>query len=127
MNYNSDNKMNKRKHCSKKIIPMVAPRLKHHRVDPYKVIDNSDEISNDIYNRLGDNALDKDVDNALVELILGCGIGEKKMYGFDCSKITSEHFNEMKASNNKKSNMLIPIVIVVVIIIAILVYLKYKK
>lgn len=117
--------MNRRKQCAKKIIPMFAPRLKHPRVDPYKVIDNADEISNAIYDKLGDNTLDKDVDNALVELILGCGIGEKKMYGFDCSKITSEHFNEMKKMS--KSNMFGIILVLVIIVVAVLIYLKYKN
>src|SRR5579872_191878 len=95
----------KRDQCSKNIIPKVASKLKHPRVNPLKVINNAEYISNVIYNRLGDNALDRDVDNSLVEIIAGCGIGQKRVLGVDCSRITSEHFNDMNGSKNTNKQM----------------------
>ena len=130
---NSNNKMNKREHCYKKLIQTVASRLKHPKISPMKVIDNSEYIANNIYNQLGDNALDRDVDNALIEVISGCSIGQKRVMGFDCSKITrnDEGFDNkvksgghgrMKLSGDKKLPIWVPIIGLVIAMILVFIY-----
>jgi hypothetical protein len=128
MNNNSNNKMNKREHCYKKMIPMVASRLKHPKISPIKVIENSEHIANAIYNKMGDNCLDRDVDNSLIEIISGCSIGEKRVMGFDCSKITNEGFNNkvkssrQKLSGDKKLPIWVPIIGLVIAMILVYIY-----
>src|SRR5271168_2507730 len=100
--------MNKRDHCSKKMIPMIASKLRHPKVDPVKVMNNSEYIANAVYNKLGDNALPNDVDNALIEVITACGIGQRNVLGVDCSRLTTENFRSgmnknMRNNRNMKS------------------------
>ena len=127
----TNDRLSKRKQCSKKIIPKVASKIRHPRISPMKIIYNSEEISNAIYNRLGDNALDKDVDNALIEIITGCSIGQDKVLGFDCSKITSGR--EMSGKREKFSEVgsviltILLIGLVIFIIFAILTFLAFRK
>lgn len=124
--------MNKRAHCSKKMIPMIASKLKHPRVDPMKVMDNSDYIANAVYNKLGDNALPNDVDNALIEVITACGIGQRNVLGVNCEKITTEGFKnnmnkKMKSMPGEKSKLFGIIVLVVVVVIVLCLLKKYMK
>src|SRR5271156_794136 len=97
--------MNKRDHCSKKMIPMIASKLRHPKVDPVKVMNNSEYIANAVYNKLGDNALPNDVDNALIEVITACGIGQRNVLGVNCEKITTEGFANNMKNNKMKSKM----------------------
>jgi hypothetical protein len=125
--------MNKRQHCAKKIIPMVASKLKHPRLNPSKIMANSEYIANAIYNKLGDNTLPADVDNALIEVITACGIGQRNVLGVDCSRLTNENFkaNIKKNMNRKegesKKMSLFPLLVLVIIVILIIGYIKYLK
>lgn len=122
--------MNKRDHCSKKMIPMIASKLRHPKVDPVKVMNNSEYIANAVYNKLGDNALPNDVDNALIEVITACGIGQRNVLGVNCEKITTEGFannmkNKMKSMPGEKSKLLPIIFFVVAVLIILCIVKKY--
>lgn len=125
--------MNKRQHCAKKIIPMVASKLKHPRLNPSKIMANSEYIANAIYNKLGDNTLPADVDNALIEVITACGIGQRNVLGVDCSRLTNENFkaNIKKNMNRKegesKKMSLMPLLVIALFVVVLICFIKYKK
>jgi hypothetical protein len=128
--------MNKRDHCAKKLIPMIASKLKHPKLSPTKIMDNSEYIANAIYNKLGDNSLPADVDNALIEVITACGIGQRNVLGVDCSRLTTENFksgmnknmrNMKSGTPGEKSRLMTVIVILVAIAILVFAVMMLKK